>query len=149
MLHLKPFLLIIAPRGIEIKEFLEMVLGVELIIAPRGIEISSMKPQNLPNFLIIAPRGIEILSNNCRVCFFTLIIAPRGIEMSIFSTWQTSTKSYNRTKRNWNIWVNYIFCSGGAYNRTKRNWNSRQHKLSDSRRWLIIAPRGIEISKSE
>ena len=76
-----------------------------------------------------------------------LLIAPKGIEILLSASPAFFSAAINRTKRNWNILMFFKLCVLRPINRTKRNWNKYEMFFRRDENGLLIAPKGIEISK--
>ncbi len=80
---------------------------------------------------------------------FALLIAPKGIEIVCETCRAWRQKTFNRTKRNWNKSIFSIQKPITiSFNRTKRNWNDKDPAASEKKRYLLIAPKGIEMRSS-
>ena len=126
-----------------------MIIIIFLLIVPVGIEICIVQSNKNVKHLLIVPVGIEICAHTWATSLLLLLlIVPVGIEI-YFDTppHSTTTQSFNRTSRNWNIEKNaqepgsflllivpvgieiFYICAKysklyQSFNRTSRNWNT-------------------------
>ena len=122
--------LLIVLNGIETTGVPFIPCSFILLIVLNGIETHDLVERfRTFSWLLIVLNGIETKSLKFLLKFaFILLIVLNGIETSQAWTPLCPSRSFNRTKWNWNKGLLIQILPVSSFNRTKWNWNIRESK---------------------